>query len=524
MKTLLLSLFFTFPLVIFGQNWAPVNPKWSPQFAQEGSNEVEFSIKIDSTASDFSSLSMYYLHPTYLKCESCETPISECTSPYDSLYLKQSPLLGDSIFRLEDRYTLFGPELYLKTAANLGESYAFALGGLNPTVATVTAYNEIEVFGISDSTKTFSFDDGREIVLSKNYGIISFTTEPGSTQTLAGIPELQLGNYFPGMREFYSFEVGDVFMYASSSYSSQISYSGLSRVDITAVETFSDSVKITYNTSGIGTTWDPYPSSTSSSYTEGNVQTIAFKNHSLQGLIPGMLTYEIDSTKMFLQNTSIEPTSPYYNSYFAIETEHNSRRGISIGGFTAHFNSFPYIPGLEIYMVNAVGDAVKARSLACDQQAGYTNYLLNDSLSSNSNYIGSGEVFLEYTEGLGATCFYQELGLVNNLTVMIGYQKGEETYGNIYASSEILDTRKILTEADVQVYPNPAKTQITISIPDQYSGTFDISLTDMAGRLVLKQNGFNNNGSIDMHNLSAGSYLLFGTNSEVAFTRKVIVE
>src|SRR5690606_8351716 len=105
------------------------------------------------------------------------------------------------------------------------------------------------------------------------------------------------------------------------------------------------------------TTWNPYPSSSSSSYSEGHVQTIAFNNHSLQGIIPGMATYEIDSTKMFFANTTIEPTYPYFNSYFAVETEHNSRRGLSIGGFTADFGSYSYIPQFEfVNMVNAIGD------------------------------------------------------------------------------------------------------------------------------------------------------------------------
>ena len=327
------------------------------------------------------------------------------------------------------------------------------------------------------------------------------------------------------MREFYNFEVGDVFMYASSSYSSQVSYASLGRVDITAVELFTDSVKITYNITGRGTTWDPYPSSSSSAYSEGNVQTIPFKNHSLQGILPGMITYEIDSTQMLSGYTTIEPTDPYYHSYFAIETEHNSRRGLSIGGFTANFDWNGYIPEIEeVNILNAVRDAVKAKSLICEQDDGYTNYLLNDSINTNSNYIGSGEVFLEYTEGLGATCFYQEFGLINNLTFMIGYQKGEETFCNIFSTSQILNTREILTEAEVQVFPNPAKTQITISIPDQYTGTFDISLTDMTGRQIFKQTDFNSNSSIDIHKLPSGSYILFGANEEVAFTLKVVVE
>lgn len=522
MKTIILTLIFSFPIVLSAQNWAPINPNRSPQFGHEAGENIDFSIKIDSTATD-QVFTKYYLHPTYLICDTCTGPISECTSSYNSLYLKQTPLLGDSIMLHDERYWFFGSDLVVQPSATLGFSYDFSLNGSETLTATVTEYTEMEVFGILDSIKNFSISDNREIVLSKNYGIISYTRESGNTQILSGIPELQLGDYFPGMREFYNFEVGDAFLYTGSMYSSQSSTSWLYRVDITGVLLFTDSVKIFYNTTGKSTGWNPYPSSTSTYSSQNSVLTVPFKNHSLQGIIPGMVSYQIDSIKMFSAYTDIEPTSPYSNSYFAIATEHNGRRGLSIGGFTADFeSSVSYLDYVD--MVYPAGEEATASSIICGGEDGYTNYLLNDSITNNLSILGFGEVFSEYVAGLGATCFYQEFGLVNNLTFMIGYQKGEEVYGNLISVGEILDAREILTEVQVQIFPNPARTHITVSIPDKYSGTFDVSLTDMAGRRVFNQNGLHSNGSIDIQTLPSGTYIMFGTNAEFTFTRKVVVE
>lgn len=107
---------------------------------------------------------------------------------------------------------------------------------------------------------------------------------------------------------------------------------------------------------------------------------------------------------------------------------------------------------------------------------------------------------------------------------MIGYQKDGGAYGNILSIGEILNNREILTEAEVNVYPNPTKTHITISIPDQYSGGFDITIWDITGRKVLMQSDFNSNETLDAGKLESGTYLLSGSNESFTFSRKIVVE
>lgn len=521
MKTILLSIILSFPIAIFAQNWSPVNPNYSPQFSLEGEENIEFSIKIDSTSNG-----SFHLHPTYLVCDTCPTPVLDCFSEVDSLYRKQSSLLGDNVMSIDNTFFLNGPNLVLKPNDPLGSTYSFTMGNEDPVNATVTEYAEMQIFGITDSVKTFTFSNEKEIILSKNHGIISFTEVPGTTYVLSGIPELQLGNYFPGMREFYDFEIGDVFVYGGGSGWSGESYAWLSRVDITDVLVYPDSVKITYNTTTKTTTWspDPYPTSTITSQSENNIQTVPFKNHSLQGIIPGMVSYGIDSIKMFLADTQPEETAPYLNSHFAVETEHNNRQGLSVGGVTANFETYSYMPELEyIETVYPSGVFKPAARIQCEQEDGYTNYLLDDSLISPYGHMGYCASQVEYTEGLGATCFYNNCGLAYNQAIMIGYQKGEDTFGSIFTPGEILDARQILPEGDIKIFPNPATTRITVSIPDHCTGTFNVSLNDMTGRRVLNKTGLNSNSAIDIQKLTAGTYILVGTNDKVRFTKKVVV-
>ena len=524
MKSILLALIFSFPIILSAQNWAPINPDRSPQYALEGGDNIDFSIKIDSIVTD-AMITWYYLHPVYLKSDSSLVVVPDCPFQYDTLYLKQTPLLGDSIMLHEGSYWFYGPNLVIKPNNSLNSTYNFMQSGSEALTVTVTETAELEVFGVLDSIKVFFISDDREVVISKNYGIISITELSGSTQSLSGIPELQLGNYFPGMRDFYNFEPGDAFFYAGTTGSAQGTYAWLIRVDITDVLIYPDSVKITYNTIEKTTLWssDPAPISTTTVISENNVQTVSFENQSLQGIIPGMISYDIDAIQMFSANTNAETSGSYYNSYQAIATEHNGRQGLSIGGFTANFE--PYDLSYEyVNPVGVPGNAVKARRLICVPEDGLTNYLLNDSLAMHYGNMGSCEVFAEYTEGLGATFFYNDCGLARNLTYMIGFQKGGETFGNIITLDEISDAREILAESDVKVFPNPASTHITVSVPDKYSGTFNVSLTDMTGRRVLNQNNINSNSSIDIHKLPSGTYILFGTNAEFTFTRKVVVK
>ncbi len=334
------------------------------------------------------------------------------------------------------------------------------------------------------------------------------------------------------MRDFYNFEVGDIFIYAggSSLASAPESTVGwLTRIEVTDITLFSDSVRVEYSNATKSSTGILNPT-TENSYSENNTMTVIYNNRSLQGLIPGMISYVIDTVNLLPGNSFFLITNPLRQGYEVIETEHNDRQGISVGGFTADFENYDFSPETDqVEIAYPPGIESHAKFLTCEEIEEFENFLLNDSIIiSNDSYNEQCNTYTEYTEGLGITCFYDDCNFpfftYQNQTFMIGYKKGEEEYGNLFTIGEVLDTRELLTEAEVQLFPNPAISSITISIPDRYTNSFNVSITNISGKRVLDRTGITNNSSIDIGKLSPGIYILMGTNDKFTFTQKLVVE
>lgn len=75
----------------------------------------------------------------------------------------------------------------------------------------------------------------------------------------------------------------------------------------------------------------------------------------------------------------------------------------------------------------------------------------------------------------------------------------------------------------IEVYPNPMDDIATVTLPQ--NTTFELSISDITGRVMVSEMGISNTYNLDMSNLPAGIYLLNLTSDEgTAVTRKLIVE
>jgi hypothetical protein len=86
-------------------------------------------------------------------------------------------------------------------------------------------------------------------------------------------------------------------------------------------------------------------------------------------------------------------------------------------------------------------------------------------------------------------------------------------YGQMYYEYVSLNT---IEENTIQVYPNPATSIVTISVTDVDS--YNLSVTDLTGKIVMTKslNGIQN--TIDISNLATGAYffnLSSGEKNEV---------
>ena len=77
------------------------------------------------------------------------------------------------------------------------------------------------------------------------------------------------------------------------------------------------------------------------------------------------------------------------------------------------------------------------------------------------------------------------------------------------------------------VYPNPVRDELSIEILSQKSNLFNISLLDISGRILIRQELIASEGSntfsMNLHHLDAGNYLLKVVDREEFMTTRIIV-
>lgn len=77
---------------------------------------------------------------------------------------------------------------------------------------------------------------------------------------------------------------------------------------------------------------------------------------------------------------------------------------------------------------------------------------------------------------------------------------------------------------EVQVYPNPANSFITINVPSTVEGTVDLTLMDVAGNMVVSKQLAAGVTSLDVSQFASGVYMLQLNSNNGIFNRRLIVE
>ncbi len=75
---------------------------------------------------------------------------------------------------------------------------------------------------------------------------------------------------------------------------------------------------------------------------------------------------------------------------------------------------------------------------------------------------------------------------------------------------------------DIAVFPNPTSGIVTVQIPG--TGSSDINVTDMSGKVVVMQNTSTNKADLDLSSLSPGVYQIVVNNGVQVFTTKVVLK
>lgn len=159
--------------------------------------------------------STFYLNGVVLSCDTCQ--FNSGNFPNYKLNNQGQFLQKRMIKKPTSDFVFKGNHNFLlRPNALLGATWL--ADTLHNIFAEVISQNEQEVFGFLDSVKTIQLSNGTEILISKNYGFLSFPDFGNDAEyNLVGIEGRNLGELVPDMFDFYDFEVGDVFQYRTHS-------------------------------------------------------------------------------------------------------------------------------------------------------------------------------------------------------------------------------------------------------------------------------------------------------------------
>ena len=153
---------------------------------------------------------------------------------------------------------------------------------------------------------------------------------------------------------------------------------------------------------------------------------------------------------------------------------------------------------------------------------GYTGYSSTDSCYAVSHFE---PVFYttQYAAGLGIVYYESDLRNVASSdckTSLIWYNKGGQTWGTfISLTTGIVDE---LSSSTVTLSSNPVRDVCNVTFSRPFSG--EIMLSDISGRLLLKEQLDGSSSDVEMNNYPSGVYVLSILGKDGLLTKKIVKE
>lgn len=527
-KLLFIAVFWS----IWGQaqNWEPIHLNWGPHFYEAENSEPTKAIK---TVAYFESPNPTYIfNPEYTSCVFCELPSPICESgglpESDTLFLRIPSIVGDSLRIIEGLHWFYGADIAFDPHAQLNDTWEVEMG-TELITGEVVETNFESVLGSMDSTKTLQFSNGNSCTISKHHGIIAIQSGTTPSYHLAGIPETQEGESFPSMRDFYGFEVGDVFMFRTYSWGAggdswKNNNSGRMRVEIIDVIDYPDSIRITYDLARTNTLDQGAGPIETQGFYSGLEKTIYLQVRSMKGIVPGTFVSNLDSLNSLgaLTISDFLSFEPNQYGWRAKAIEHYGRKGLKFGWSNACFIA------QDGSLENSCneGEAYQANPVLwqiTNSELNYNGFEFSDTLQQSQlqEYCWELTIDFEFVSGLGMTSFRNEAGLAGGGHYMIGYRKGEETRGEVPSVGELLSANDVLNN-QIEIYPNPTRGKLNINGLQQVN-RFEVYSLD--GRLLTSEEVqlISDEALLDLSHLPSGTYLL-RTSSEVGRVQRIIVK
>lgn len=196
MKNLFLRLLLIIgavPACVQGQNWNLIAPQSSLNYQAEGAAFITTNLyPLQTSVSGSDSIFLMPVQGVFLPSYPYITQIGS--------------IMGDTVVKhVDSEYEFrFKPvfdypyplgKFTIRAFAEPGESWAYGTG-IN---ATVTVKKDTVIWGIADSVKTILLSDGKQILLSKKFGLLSF-----NKNKLVGLQGKNIGLQLPKSGQFYA--------------------------------------------------------------------------------------------------------------------------------------------------------------------------------------------------------------------------------------------------------------------------------------------------------------------------------
>lgn len=382
-----------------------------------------------------------------------------------------------------------GVNFYFLPLAEPGQSWTIDYNSTHFTCTQITitceSITQGDVLGIPDLIKTFTLQangtlpgdvnlDTLNFKLSQHYGFIEYipyqtlinsNTAPLS-ESLIGLENesIQTGYTMPSFTDFFHLSPGDIRMF-----------------EVINEIVFPQSYYTEY-----------YRDSIKSAFISADSIAYTFRREIKKQGSPTITIYENDQE--------------YYTT---------KEWGFMIAAPPAGFEAMTDITGLDAFK-----DIVEKQNCCISQDKTTTSFSVE--FLYDVIILESCE-FSWMCDGSWGKSIDTELGLIGwwrtcEYAHLIGYQIGANQWGNIWLNT----TENPQQVESLLIRPNPAKNELTISLPDNQTITKQITITSFDGKCVLNQQFYENSLNVSM--LSSGCYLMTIKTDNRVYQGKFIKE
>ncbi len=464
-KKYLLIVLIALGMSSLAQNWNIINPDYTYNYAVNDVYDV--SSYVLSTEGNNT---VFYMNEIVLPCDTCQGAIS------GALMIHQSTFMQHKIEKIDNLYWFNGHRSFvIFPYAELGDTWLFDTLN-NITAELVLETTETIIGGVDDATKHIKLSNNDSIVLSENHGIVRFDIS-GKSYRLIGVetPTDSIGYVVPKFRDFYNFEVGDIFQYkkiippSEASQGQDPTHYTFSRNTILS-KTFSGDSIIYSVRKNIKSYFHQHSSGIPYEYTYGyEYDTVVEPVVVIDSLTHMCNLYNRESLKVC--TNSFSPEGVFYEEV-RVKKDDN---GLIIKQYGNSYDAPRYILSSE-----------------------YPNIMVIDPYQ----LFYARQV---YTQGLGLTSYelYDE-----RLVYLIGYVKNGDTTGTVYDDDFYTSTGNLKNQSDIHIYPNPAKEKVYIQ--NLSADVSKIEIYDITGKLVndFHTNKGNTFMQIDISKFRRGVYFI----------------